>query len=87
MVMETHEIEPLRKQLDELDEKLVDLLNQRANLSLTISVLKQDQDLPRYDSQREEKIFEHIQDVSSGPLIGKPLRDIYETILRVMKEL
>jgi len=87
MVMDTNEIQPLRDQLDELDEKLVDLLNQRANLSLTISVLKQDQDLPRYDAAREEKIFEHIQEVSSGPLIGAPLREIYETILRVMKEL
>jgi len=85
--MDTNEIELLRKQLDELDEKLVDLLNQRANLSLSISVLKQDQNLPRYDAAREERIFEHVQDISPGPLIGKPLREIYETILRVMKEL
>jgi len=87
MAMETNEIEPLRKQLDGLDEKLVDLLNQRANLSLSISVLKQDQNLPRYDAAREERIFDHIQEVSTGPLIGAPLREIYETILRVMKEL
>jgi len=85
--MDNKEIEQLRKQLDELDEKLVALLNERANLALSIAVQKQDDNLPRYDPEREEQIFAHIQDVSSGPLIGQPLRDIYETILRVMKEL
>jgi len=85
--MENKEIEQLRKQLDGLDEKLVALLNERANLALTIAVQKEDQNLPRYDPEREEQIFAHIQDVSSGPLIGEPLREIYATILRVMKEL
>ncbi|MCL2332550.1 MAG: chorismate mutase [Actinomycetia bacterium] len=85
--MDTKEIGQLRRQLDDLDEKLVALLNERANLALTIAVQKEDQNLPRYDPEREEQIFAHIQDISSGPLIGAPLRDIYETILRVMKEL
>ncbi|MCL2332247.1 MAG: chorismate mutase [Actinomycetia bacterium] len=85
--MDNKEIEQLRTQLDDLDEKLVALLNERANLALTIAVQKQDENLPRYDPEREAQIFAHIQDVSSGPLIGAPLHEIYETILRVMKEL
>jgi chorismate mutase len=85
--MDAKEIEQLRKQLDELDERLVALLNERATLALTIAVLKQDHDLPRYDPLREEQIFDHVQEVSSGPLIGASLREIYETILKVMKEL
>ncbi len=85
--MDNKEIEQLRTQLDDLDEKLVALLNERANLALTIAVQKQDENLPRYDPERAAQIFAHIQDVSSGPLIGEPLREIYATILRVMKEL
>ena len=38
------------------------------------------------DAKREEQIFEKIDACNDGPLFNENLREIYTTILKVMKE-
>ncbi len=80
------EIEKHREQIDEIDRDLVALLNKRAGHSLVIRGLKPDAGLGLYDPKREEEIFARINDYNEGPLYNENLREIYETILKVMKE-
>lgn len=80
------QIEKHRHQIDELDKEIVSLLNKRAGHSLVIRGLKPDAKMALYDAKREEEIFAKIDSYNEGPLYNENLREIYATILKVMKE-
>ena len=80
------QIERHRRQIDELDEQLVDLLNKRVSHSLVIRGLKPDANMGLYDAKREEEIFEKVDELNQGPLYNENLREIYAAILKVSKE-
>ena len=80
------QIEKHRNQIDELDKQIVDLLNKRAGHSLVIRGLKPEAKMGLFDAKREEQIFEKIDACNDGPLFNENLREIYTTILKVMKE-
>lgn len=79
-------IEEHRQRIDGIDGALVGLLNERAQESLQIRILKAEGGLGLFDPKREEDIFEAVCAVNEGPLYNENLREIYETILKVMKE-
>lgn len=80
------QIEQYRAKIDELDQKLVALLNERAGYSLDIRALKPDAHMGLYDPKREEEIFERLCAYNEGPLYNENLVEIYRGILKVMKE-
>jgi chorismate mutase len=77
----------LRTKIDALDCEIVRLLNERATHALAIRELKPAAQWSLYDPKREEEIFERLAACNEGPLYGENLREIYEAILHVMKEL
>ncbi len=81
------ELEELREKVDKIDERIVQILNKRADIVLKIRKLKAEGALPVYDPRREEAIFEKISALNSGPLYDDAVREIYETILHCMKDL
>ncbi|MDA3937564.1 MAG: chorismate mutase [Actinomycetota bacterium] len=81
------QIEEHRAQIDEIDCQLVKLLNERGKHSLAIRELKPQVHWGLYDPAREQKIFENLARCNDGPLYSDNLREIYEAILHVMKEL
>lgn len=81
------QIEQHRSRIDEIDCQLVQLLNARAAESLAIRALKPQVHWGLYDPKREEEIFTNLAKCNEGPLYGENLREIYEAILHVMKEL
>jgi chorismate mutase len=76
-----------RKQIDEIDRKLVELLNQRAGAAEEIGRLKRHTNLPIYEPEREKIIFENVQKMNRGPLGGRELLQIYERIMDVMRQI
>ena len=80
------EIQKHREQIDEIDKELVNLLNKRASHSLVIRGLKPGANMGLFDAKREEEIFTKIESYNDGPLYNAYLREIYQTILKVMKE-
>ncbi len=80
------QIQQHRDQIDELDQQIVALLNERAGHSLAIRALKPGANMGLYDPKREEEIFKKIENFNEGPLYNDYLREIYSTILKVMKE-
>ncbi|MDR2196745.1 MAG: chorismate mutase [Coriobacteriales bacterium] len=81
------DIEDLRSEIDGIDEHIVALLNQRAEKSLAIRALKSQSQLGLYDPKREEEIFARLASYNHGPLYSDDLRTIWESILRVAKEM
>ena len=80
-------IAELRGLIDDVDRKMVALLNERAENSLAIRELKPVIDKPLYDPKREEEILARLAEINEGPLFDDNVREIYDTILHVMKEL
>ena len=82
-----HEISDWRKKIDELDEQIVRLINQRAEAAEAIGELKRAVELPVYEPQREQAVFEHVRAVNPGPLDDAELLHVYERIIDVMRTL
>ncbi len=80
-------IAEVRERIDAIDCQLVKLLNERAQCSLDIRALKPSAHLGLYDPKREEEIFTNVAKCNDGPLYGDDLREIYEAILHVAKEM
>jgi len=80
-------ITEIRERIDAIDCQLVALLNERAQCSLDIRALKPSAKWGLYDPKREEEIFKNIAACNQGPLYGDDLREIYEAILHVAKEM
>jgi chorismate mutase len=76
-----------RKKIDELDRTLVKLLNERAEAACEIGKLKRNTSLPIYEPQREKTIFENVCRVNTGPLPDGELRQVYERIIDVMRNI
>jgi chorismate mutase len=76
-----------RKKIDELDAKLVELINQRARAAQEIGRLKRNTQLPIYEPEREKQIFENIRRVNRGPLDDRDLIQVYERLIDVMRKL
>lgn len=80
-------IAEIRARIDAIDCQLVKLLNERAQCSLDIRKLKPSAHWGLYDPKREEEIFSNVAACNEGPMYGENLREIYEAILHVAKEM
>ena len=81
------DISDWRKQIDELDRRLVELLNQRAHAAQEIGKLKRNTRMPIYEPDREKIIFENVSKANGGPLPDSELRQVYERIIDVMRNI
>lgn len=76
-----------RKKIDELDLKLVELINQRAAAAREIGKLKNNTNLPIYEPDREKRIFENVKKANCGPLPDGEIQHVFERIIDVMRKL
>ncbi len=81
------DIAGLRLKIDELDRQLVRLINERARCADEIGKLKRNSSLPIYEPDRERIIFNNIQRENHGPLTEVQLRQIYERLVDVMRQI
>jgi len=76
-----------RKKIDEIDQKLVEILNQRAQAAQEIGRLKRQTELPIYEPDRERIVLEQVREQNRGPLQHRHLIQIYERIMDVMRNI
>jgi chorismate mutase len=76
-----------RKKIDALDEKLVQLLSERAAAAHEIGKLKKKVGMPIYEPDREKHVFEHVGKINPGPLPDRDLLRIYERVIDVMRQI
>ena len=70
-----------RKAIDELDEKIVRLLNERTRHVLAIGEIKLAAGEEIYAPHRERAVFERVCARNSGPMTDEQLRTIYREIM------
>jgi chorismate mutase len=76
-----------RTKIDDLDRRLVELLNERARAALEIGRLKRNTSMPIYEPDRERVVLENVQSVNPGPLPGRDLVRIFERVIDVMRNI
>ena len=76
-----------RKKIDEIDQKLVEILNQRAHAAQEIGRLKRKTSMPVYEPDRERIVLGQVQEQNRGPLQHRHLIQIYERIMDVMRSI
>jgi chorismate mutase/prephenate dehydratase len=75
------ELEKLRKGIDEIDDKILELLNERSNIVLDIAHIKRNENARFYSPERERQILERLTSLNKGPFPNETLKVIYREIL------
>ena len=79
-------LEEYRVVIDELDRRIVGLLNQRTRVVEDIGRVKRLASLPIYEPRREEQVYENIsQAIADGPLTKEAVTRIFERIIDEMR--
>ncbi len=74
-------LDPLRAQIDSLDAKIVELLNQRARVVVEVGKIKQQSGSPIYAPDREKAILERIRQLNHGPLSDRCMEAVYRELM------
>ncbi len=75
------EITKIRNRMDELDARLVGLLNERASRAQEIGRLKDTVGLKVYQPQREREVLDHVRSENAGPLDADAITRLFERII------
>ncbi len=81
------ELEELRSEIESVDQKILDLLNDRASIVQEIGKLKEMQGVKRFDPVRERKLLDLIEDRNKGPFETSTLQYIFKQIFKASLEL
>lgn len=75
------DISTMRLAIDEIDEKILDLINRRLLLAQQIGAVKAQGDIRIADPRREKEIIDRLLRTNSGPLGANGLQRIFEAII------
>jgi len=70
-------IDDIRREIDELDAAILDLLNKRASKAIEIGRLKREGEREAFDPARERWILDRLDALNSGPLPRVSVHEIY----------
>jgi chorismate mutase/prephenate dehydratase len=79
------EIEALRGRIDAIDDQLLKLVNERADLAMRIGALKGDG--PVYRPEREAQVLRRIAAANPGPLPGEAIEHLFAELISACRSL
>lgn len=78
---DTAGLSDLRKKIDRLDSKLVQILNDRARLVVEVGKYKRGSNTPIYAPHREAEVLKKALDANAGPLSDRSIEGIYRELM------
>ena len=84
------ELAQLRARIDELDERLLILLNERARLAQAVGQLKLsngEEGGPIYRPEREAQVVRRLQEANSGPLPAESVERLFKEVMSACRAL
>ena len=79
------ELEKCRVLIDDVDRRIVALLNERTRVVENIGRVKRQTQMPIYEPKREDQVFANITASNGGPLTEEAVRRIFERIIDEMR--
>jgi chorismate mutase-like protein len=80
-------LDELRVLIDDVDRRIVALLNERTRVVEDIGRVKRHAELPVYEPKREEMVFANISVCNQGPLAPEAMKRIFERIIDEMRRI
>jgi chorismate mutase len=80
-------LDELRVLIDEIDGRMVRLLNERTLVVESIGRVKREAALPVYEPKREDLVFANVAQSNQGPMTQEALRGIFERIIDEMRKI
>lgn len=77
----------LRKEIDRINDELLDLLNRRVRTAMKIGVIKAQNNLPVSDRSREQEIIRSLVAKNPGPIDSKGVRAIFKSVIMETKRI
>lgn len=74
-----------RERIDQIDARIVELLNERTAIVEEIGRIKQHLTLAIYEPKREEQVYANIMQHNRGPLPPDAIKRIFERIIDEMR--
>ncbi|MBW2593026.1 MAG: prephenate dehydratase [Deltaproteobacteria bacterium] len=87
MTAETKQIRALRDSIDRIDDRIVQLINQRLDFAVSIGKIKTLGNLPIADPKRESALYSRLKTINEGPLNDTGLHYIFSEIIAAAREL
>jgi chorismate mutase/prephenate dehydratase len=78
------DIDKLRREIDGVDDELLQLLNRRAGLASRIGALKQG---PAYRPERETQILRRVAETNPGPLAAERVAGVFREVISACRGL
>jgi chorismate mutase-like protein len=78
-------LEEFRDAIDEVDRRIVALLNERTEVVENIGRVKREAHLPIYEPKREDQVFANVGGANRGPMSQEAVRRIFERIIDEMR--
>jgi chorismate mutase len=78
-------LEEFRVVIDQIDRRIVALLNQRTEIVECIGRVKRECQMPVYEPRREDQVFANIAQANHGPIGHAAVRRIFERIIDEMR--
>ena len=78
-------LDEYRVLIDDVDRRIVGLLNERTRVVENIGRVKREAQLPIYEPKREDQVFANITGANQGPLTPEAVRRIFERIIDEMR--
>jgi len=78
-------LEEFRVLIDDVDRRIVALLNERTRTVEEIGRVKREAQLPIYEPKREDQVFANVTGVNHGPLTSDAVKRIFERIIDEMR--
>ena len=75
------ELDSLRQAIDQVDRRILDLLEERVRLVLAVGDYKRKNSLPVYDPERERSLLERLSRAALPPLDGDTVRRVFERLI------
>lgn len=85
--MSDNRIRELRERMDELNGKLLELLNERAAIGRQIGEIKQGEGLPIHDPVRENEMLNRLAGLNAGPLDEAAVRHLFKEVFKATRQL
>ncbi|MGL4521965.1 MAG: bifunctional 3-deoxy-7-phosphoheptulonate synthase/chorismate mutase [Bacilli bacterium] len=76
------DLEKLRTELDEVNVKILELLNARTDIVQKIGQMKEEQGLKKFDPERESQMLSKLAELNEGPLPTSAVRHVFKEIFK-----
>jgi len=75
------ELDDLRRRIDDLDRRLIELLNERASIVSRVGEVKRSSGVPIYAPHREAEVLKRVIEMNRGPLSDRAIEGVYRELM------